>query len=209
MKPLKILIVDDHPVVRAGLIAMFADSTDFEVIGAAENGLEACKIFGDSLPSIVLIDLSLPDVDGIELISMLKKIGGPTRYVVLTTRTGGDDINRSLHAGAHAYLFKDTAGSELLIALKMVAQGGRYIPPNVGRKAEELPIALEITSRERQVMLCLAKGFSNEKIARHLNIALETVKSHIKNILEKLGLESRTEIISLCLKTGLVHVDNL
>jgi DNA-binding NarL/FixJ family response regulator len=207
--PVRVLIVDDHPVVRSGLAAFIAFEDDFELVGEAADASEACSLFRATKPHVVLIDLSLPDMDGIDLIAALKQISAGSHYVVLTTRTGGDDINRALAAGAHAYLFKDTHSSELVSAIRMVAQGGRYVPPPVGRKAEQIPGALEFTTREREVLIYMARGLSTEKISSSLGIAPETVKSHIKNILSKLGLDSRSEAVAHCLRTGLVHLENL
>ena len=208
-RPIRVLVVDDHPVVRSGLVAIISDQADFQLVGAAAGGHEACSLFERFRPDVVLVDLSLPDMDGIDLIAALKRLAAGSYYVVLTTRTGGDDINRALAAGAHAYLFKDSGSTELLAAIRMVAAGGRYVPPPVGRRAEQAPNALELTAREREVLLWMARGLTNEKIGAALAITPETVKSHVKNILGKLGLESRSEAVALCLRAGLVHVENL
>ena len=141
--------------------------------------------------------------------ALLSVAGASAYFLVLTTRTGGDDINRALRAGAHAYLFKDTPSEELLAAIRTVAQGGRYVPPIVGRRAEQLPNATELTTREREVLLWLARGCSNDAIGEALGITTETVKSHMKSILGKLGLKSRSEVVTVCLRAGLVHLENL
>ena len=145
----RILIVDDDEELRETLKDQLVLHDEFEVLtaGTASKGMELAK--GDHF-DLLVYDVSLPDMDGIHLISMLRDITLSTRFVVLTTRTGSDDITRSLNAGAHAYLFKDTPAAEILAALRMVAEGGRYVPPSVGRKAEELPRSLEITRRERR-----------------------------------------------------------
>jgi two-component system, NarL family, response regulator len=208
-KIIKVLVVDDHPVVRSGIATIMADEQGMEVVGQASNGASACEIYQTTQPDVVLVDLSLPDVDGIGLIAALKKIHSGAQFVVLTTRTGSDDINRSLAAGAHAYLFKDIPSTELLSAIRIVAEGGHYVPPVVGRKADQSPNTLAITARERDVLVYLARGFTNEKIAQFLEIAPETVKSHIKNIFGKLNLDNRSEAVALCLRTGLVRADDL
>ena len=208
-RPIRVLVVDDHPIVRSGLAAIISDQADLQLVGEAADAREACALFERFRPGVVLVDLSLPDMDGIDLIAALKRIAPGSHYIVLTTRTGGDDINRALAAGAHAYLFKDSGRTDLLSAIRMVAAGGRYVPPPVGRKAEQAPNALELTAREREVLLWMARGLSNEKIGTALDITPETVKSHVKNILGKLGLESRSEAVALCLRAGLVHVENL
>jgi DNA-binding NarL/FixJ family response regulator len=208
-QPIRVLIVDDHPIVRSGLAAIISDRAEFELVGEAANAEQAIAMAIAHKPRVMLVDLSLPDMDGIDLITSLNRSDAEIYFLVLTTRTGGDDINRALKAGAHAYLFKDTSSDELVSAIKTVAQGGRYVPPVVGRKAEQLPNAMELTSREREVLLWLARGCSNETIGEELGITTETVKSHMKNILGKLGLKSRSEAVALCLRAGLVHLENL
>ncbi len=208
-QPIRVLIVDDHPIVRSGLAAIISDRAEFELVGEAATAGQAIALAIAHRPRVMLVDLSLPDMDGVDLIASLNRSDAGIYFLVLTTRTGGDDINRALQAGAHAYLFKDTSSEELVSAIKTVAQGGRYVPPVVGRKAEQLPNAMELTSREREVLLWLARGCSNETIGEELGITTETVKSHMKNILGKLGLKSRSEAVALCLRAGLVHLENL
>lgn len=209
MNPIRVLLVDDHPVVRSGLAAIISDQPDLELAGEAATAEQAMAVFERGAPDVSLVDLSLPDMDGVDLIAALSKVHKGVYFLVLTTRTGGDDINRALHAGAHAYLFKDTSSEELLSAIRTVAQGGRYVPPAVGRRAEQSPNALDLTVREREVLLWLARGCSNEGISAALGITEETVKSHMKNILGKLGLKSRSEAVALCLRAGLVHLEDL
>jgi DNA-binding NarL/FixJ family response regulator len=177
--------------------------------GYPATAARAIALVRSHRPHVMLVDLSLPDMDGIDLIATLNRSEPGLYFLVLTTRTGCDDINRALQAGAHAYLFKDTSSEELVSAIRTVAQGGRYVPPTVGRKAEQLPNAAELTTREREVLLWLARGGSNEAIGAALGITTETVKSHMKNILGKLGLKSRSEAVALCLRAGLVHLENL
>ena len=208
-QPIRVLIVDDHPIVRSGLAAIISDRAEFELVGEAATAAQAIALAIAHRPRVMLVDLSLPDMDGVDLIASLNRSDAGIYFLVLTTRTGGDDINRALQAGAHAYLFKDTSSEELISAIKTVAQGGRYVPPVVGRKAEQLPNAMELTLREREVLLWLARGCSNETIGEELGITTETVKSHMKNILGKLGLKSRSEAVALCLRAGLVHLENL
>jgi DNA-binding NarL/FixJ family response regulator len=155
------------------------------------------------------MDLGLPDMDGIDLIRTFRSSVNPPHCLVLTSRTGSDDINRAISAGARAYLFKDATREDILTAIRIIANGGLYVPPVVGRKAEELRNATELTTRERGVLVWLARGSSNEQIGGALKISTETVKSHVKNILSKLGLASRSEVVAASLRAGIVHVDNL
>ena len=139
--PIRVLVVDDHPVVRSGLAAIISDQPEFKLAGEAATAARAIALVRSHRPHVMLVDLSLPDMDGIDLIATLNRSEPGLYFLVLTTRTGGDDINRALQAGAHAYLFKDTSSEELVSAIRTVAQGGRYVPPMVGRKAEQLPNA--------------------------------------------------------------------
>jgi DNA-binding NarL/FixJ family response regulator len=205
----RVLIIDDHPIVRSGLAAIISDQEEFELVGAASDSAEAIVLFHEHRPHVTFMDLSLPDADGINVIAQLKQSGIESNFIVLTTRTGSDDINRALAAGAHAYLFKDSSSTDLLTALRTVAEGGRYVPPRVGRRAEQLPRGLNFTAREREILLWLARGYSNDALAATLNITKETVKTHVQNILGKLGLKSRSEAIALCLRIGIVHSDDL
>jgi two-component system NarL family response regulator len=205
---IKVLIVDDHPIVRAGVATMLASQDDMHVVGEASDASEAHVMFQSLQPDIVLVDLTLPDMDGIDLIPRLKQYAH-TKIVILSARTASDDINRALHAGAQAYLFKDAPPAELLSAIRIVAAGGRFLPPSVGRKADQLPHSFHLTSREREVVLCLARGMGTEKIGGALNISRDTVKTHVRNILGKLAIESRSEAVALCLRAGVVRIEDL
>ena len=205
----RVLIVDDHPVVRSGLAAIVSDQEDLQLVGQAANAGEAISLFKRHYPDVTLVDLSLPDMNGIDLIAALRSMSKSAYFLVLTTRIGGSDIVRALHAGAHAYLFKDTSSEELLAAIRTVAKGGRYTPPAVGRRADELPNGMDLTSRERELLLWLARGLSNREIGEKFGITEETVKTHMKNILGKLGVDTRSQVVAMCLKAGLVHADDI
>lgn len=205
----RILIVDDHAIVRAGLASSLEAEADFQVVGQAASGKEAIALFKAGRPGVVLVDLSLPDMDGVDLIKALKTIRSPCQYVVLTVRTGGYDINGALAAGAHAYLFKDATRDELISAIRLVSQGGHYVPPAVGRKANEVQRHFEFTAREREVLMFLARGLSTGKICAEMKISPDTVKSHTRNILGKLGLDTRSEAVAHCLRHGMIQPGNL
>lgn len=209
LRKTRVLIVDDHPIFRSGLAAIISDQPDLDLVGDAGCAREAFQLFQRLQPDVVVVDLSLPDMDGIDVIAALKKFDPSKQYIVLTARTGSDDINRAIAVGAHAYLFKDTGSTDLLAAIRIVAEGGRYIPPPVGRRAAESPELFELTERERGVLLWMARGLTNEKIGSALEIAPETVKSHVKNIISKLRLQNRSEVVAFCLRAGLVHVENI
>jgi DNA-binding NarL/FixJ family response regulator len=206
---IRLLVVEDHPVVRSGLAAIISDQPDFELVGEAADARQAQEVFEQCRPTVVIMDLALPDADGLELIAALRRCDHVAQFIVLTARIGSDDINRALAAGAHAYLFKDSFGEELLSAIRMVADGARYVPPKVSRKAEELPEVRALSEREREVVLWIARGFANEGIGSALEIAPQTVKSHVNSILTKLKVTNRNEAVALCLRAGVVHVENI
>jgi DNA-binding NarL/FixJ family response regulator len=205
----RVLIVDEQPIVRLGLEAMLAVDSTLELVGQAGTGSQAMLLARQLRPDVVVIDLALPDMDGAAVVESLRRSGESKHFLVLTSRTGAHDINRALAAGAHGYLFKDIEIVELVSAIRTIAEGGRYIPPVVGRKAESAPNANALTRRERDVILWLARGHSYEMIGSVLGVGTETIKSHMKNILGKLGMKTRSEAVACCLREGLVLVNNL
>ena len=206
---IRVLIVDEQPIVRLGLEAMLAVDANLELVGQASTGSQALHLARTLRPDVVVIDLALPDMDGASVVESLRKSGESKHFLVLTARTGAHDINRALAAGAHGYLFKDIEIADLISAVRTIAEGGRYIPPVVGRKAESTPTANSLTRRERDVILWMARGHSYEMIGSVLGVGTETIKSHMKNILGKLGMKTRSEAVACCLREGLVLVDNL
>lgn len=201
---IKVLVVDDHPVVRAGLCAIVGYQEDLELVGEAANGAEAIALFTLRQPDITLVDLSLPDMNGIELISVLRTKSSIAQFIVLTANAGGSEIGKALHAGAHAYLFKNAPSDELLSAIRTVFRGGRYMSPMVGRMADEIASRPDLTARELEVLQWLAQGHSNLQIAKEMGVAEETVKFHVGNVLGKLGVPSRSKAVALSYKLGLV-----
>jgi two-component system NarL family response regulator len=206
MQPeIKVLVVDDHPVVRAGLCAIVAYQEDLELVGEAANAAEAIELFMLRQPDITLVDLSLPDMDGIELISVLHTKSSTAQFIVLTANAGGSEIGKALHAGARAYLFKNAPSDELLSAIRTVHRGGRYMSPTVGRMADEISSHPDLTARELEVLQWLARGHSNLQIAKEMGVTEDTAKFHVGNILGKLGVPSRSKAVALSQKLGLVH----
>lgn len=202
---IKVLIVDDHPAVRVGLSSIIGYEDDLDLVGAAADATEAIKLFGESTPDITLVDLSLPDIGGIELITILRAKSPGARFIVLTANAGGSEIANALHAGAHAYLFKNAPFEELLAAIRTVFGGGRYLSREVGRRADAAATHPELTPRELEVLAWIVKGHSNSQIAFEVGIAEETVKFHIKNILAKLGVSSRSKAGAVGIQLGLVR----
>ena len=202
---IKVLVVDDHPVVRAGLCAIIDYQEDLELVGEAASAAEAIELFASRAPDVTLVDLSLPDLGGIELIAILHAKSPGARFLVLTANAGGSEISKALQAGAHAYLFKSAASDELLGAIRTVFSGGRYLSPAVGRKADEISIRSDLTARELEVLRWLARGHSNHQVAREMAITDDTVKFHVGNILSKFGVASRSKAVALGYKLGLVE----
>lgn len=202
---IKVLVVDDHPVVRAGLCAIVEYQEDLELVGQAATAAEAIDLYSASKPDITLVDLSLPDMDGIELISVLRKKLPAGQFIVLTANAGGSEIGKALNAGAHAYLFKNAPSEELLSAIRTVFRGGRYMSPAVGRLADEVLSHPDLTARELEVLRWLARGHSNLQIAKEMLVTEDTVKFHVGNVLSKLGVPSRSKAVALSHQLGLVR----
>jgi len=205
-KPVSVVIVDDHPVVRDGLCAMISAEADIEVAAEAGTGAEALAIIQKLRPAVVLMDLLLPDIGGSEVIKRVCSTSSDTAFIVLTTVAGDEEIYRALEAGARGYLFKDMARKELIHAIRAVAKGQRYIPAQVGsRIAENLPRP-GLTAREIDVLQSVATGLRNKEIAFELGISEATVNAHIKHILEKLGASDRTHAVTTALRRGIIRL---
>jgi two-component system, NarL family, response regulator len=205
-KPVSVVIVDDHPVVRDGLMAMISADPDIHVVGEAGRGEEALAVIRQQRPMVVLMDLLLPDMEGSEVIKQICANSSDTAFIVLTTLVGDEEIYRALEAGARGYLFKDMARKELVPAIRAVAEGKRYIPAQVGcRIAESLP-RTGLSSREIEVLQAVAAGLRNKEIADHLGISDSTINAHIKNILEKLHASDRTQAVTTALRRGIIRL---
>lgn len=201
-----ILIVDDHPIVREGLVAMLNRRADLQVVGEASNGREALQLCAATQPDIVLTDLRMPEMDGVTLIQHLCDVAPKTRVIVLTTYDSDEDIYRALAAGAMAYLLKDAPRDELLTTIRAVHSGRRHIPPEVAARLAERITTNELTEREREVLRLIAQGYSNKSIGDQLHIAEGTVKAHVNSILGKLGARDRTHAVTIAYQRGLLSL---
>lgn len=204
---IRILIADDHFVVRMGLAALINSQPDMEVVAEAGNGRQAIDLFREHQPDVILMDLRMPVMPGLDATRSIMSEYPGARIVVLTTYDGDEDIYRALQAGAKAYLLKDVLGDGLLAAIREVHAGRRHLPANVAaRLAGRLPLS-NLTSRELEVLELIAKGMTNGDIAAALGISNGTVKIHVNNILSKLGVSDRTQATATALQRGIVHLD--
>lgn len=207
MEPkITVLIVDDHPVVREGLNSMISVEADMSVIGETGTGADAVAMYFQLRPTIILMDLLLPDINGREAVRRICQKSADAQIIVLTTVGGDEEIYRALEAGARGYLFKDMVRKELVQAIRSVNAGNRYISPRVGaRIAENIP-RQELSSREVEVLNLVAAGHRNKEAAHQLGISEATVNAHIKHILEKLNATDRTHAVTIALRRGIISL---
>ena len=204
---IRVLIVDDHHVLREGLGSIIDSEPDMTVVAEAEDGEQAVARFREHRPDVTLMDLRMPGMGGVEATAAIQKEHPGARIVVLTTYDGDEDIYRALQAGARAYLLKDTRRKEVLEAIRAVHAGQRRIPEAVAQRLAERMGGPELTSREVEVLELMAKGLRNRDIGTTLDIAEGTVKVHVKRILSKLGVEDRAEAIVSALQRGIIHLE--
>ena len=206
IEAITIVIADDHPVVREGLVAIFKSQKDIKVIGEAAHGEEAVELCNRHLPDVLLLDLRMPRKDGLQAITELSmlRVGRP-RVIVMTTYESEEDIRGALKAGAKGYLVKGTAPQQIRESVRRVAAGEALVPPNIATKLAQSMTRPELSERERQVLLNLANGRSNKEISKILCISENTVKAHVRSILTKLGALGRTEAIAKAMKRGLIR----
>lgn len=201
---IRVLIVDDHPVVRSGLAMILTYAAGIEPIAEASTGVEACQLFEQHQPDVVLMDLKMPEMSGVEAIFAICQAHPQARIIILTTYDGEEDIYRGLQAGAKGYLLKNVSREELVEAIQRVHAGQKYIPAEVGTKLVERMSNPQLTERERQVILLISEGKSNQEIATALNISEGTIKFHVNGILRKLGANDRTQAVLIAVKRGIV-----
>jgi DNA-binding NarL/FixJ family response regulator len=203
---IRVMVVDDQAVVRQGIVALINTVADMTVVAVATNGQEAVEQFRSHRPDVTLMDLRMPVVGGVEAIGRIRREFPAARIIVLTTFDGDEDIYRSLQAGAQGYLLKDMFFDELEEAVRKVHAGSRRIPTAVAEKLAERMSGSELTARELEVLEQIVRGRSNKEIGGLLNISEATVKSHINNILSKLGVSDRTQAATTALQRGIVHL---
>jgi two-component system NarL family response regulator len=206
-KKIRVMVVDDHFVVRIGLCGSINMEPDMEVVAEASTGDRAPSLYREHQPDIVLMDLRLPDTDGITACKMICEEFPKAAVVMLSTHDAEEEIYRAFQAGAQAYLLKTVQREELLRALRSVHAGERCIPAEIGARLAERMSHPELTAREVEVLTLIAKGRSNKEIGAELSIAEVTVKLHVGHILSKLGASDRTQAATTALRRGILHLD--
>ncbi|MBD3885821.1 response regulator transcription factor [Phormidium tenue FACHB-886] len=203
---IRVLIVDDHAIVRKGLATIINHDPEMTVIAQAEDGQQAIDLYREHQPDITLMDLRMPGTTGVEAITAICAEFKQARIAVLTTYDGDEDIYRGLQAGAQGYLLKDAKPGELLNAIRTIHNGQQYIPPEVGAKLLQRMSNPELSERELEVLRLIAQGMGNQEIGTALGIGESTVKSHANRIFSKLGVNDRTQAVIAAVKRGLVSL---
>ncbi len=204
--PIRILTVDDHPLIRVGIATLVAPESDMNVVGEASNGREGIAKFRECLPDVTLMDLQMPDMNGIDAMIAIRDEFPEARIIVLTTYTGDVQVLRAIKAGAQAYLTKNLVHKELLQTIRAVHAGRKTMSPEVAVQIAAYVGDEALTSREIDVLRLIAAGSANKEIAAQLSISEETVKSRVKNILIKLGANDRTHAVTIGLKRGIIEL---
>ena len=201
-RQIKILTVDDHPILREGIASIIQGEKDMVVVGEASNGREAIEVFRSKRPDVTLMDLQMPDLNGIDAIATIRQEHPQARIIVLTTYEGDVLARRALKAGATGYILKDMIRTELLEAIRAVHLGRKYIPQKIAAELVDHYAEDDLSEREIEVLREVSRGTSNKIIASHLSISEATVKAHMKNILLKLGASDRTHAVNIATTRG-------
>jgi DNA-binding NarL/FixJ family response regulator len=206
MTTIRVLVIEDHPVVRQGLVALLSNATDIEVVGSAADGHEGMELFRSVHPDVTLMDLQMPRLGGVEAIHRIRNEWPEARVIVLTTFDGDEDIYRAMQAGAKAYLLKGMEVEELIAAIRTVHMGRASVPSSIAEKLAQRIGSQDLTMREVEVLKRIVAGRANKEIANDLKISEATVKSHVNSLLGKLGVDDRTHAAVVALQRGIVHL---
>ena len=211
MNPIRVFVIDDHPMIRHGLKAMIGAEREFVWVGDAADGAEALRAAPSARPDLLLVDLVMPRQDGVATIAALKPLLPEARFVVLTSLLDPAEVKRAMDAGASAYLLKNASSQELVTVMQTAARGHRVLAPEVSEamaaETRQPPVGGDLTQRERELLALMARGLSNQEISTRLAIAMPTVKFHVTNILTKLHADNRIEAVLTALKHRLVTLE--
>jgi DNA-binding NarL/FixJ family response regulator len=202
----RVLVADDHYVVRMGVIAIINNEPDMEVVAEAANGTQAVELFSRHQPDLTLLDSRMPLKNGVEAAKEIRRLRGAARILMLTAFDGDEDIHKAIAAGAQGYILKSATGEQLVPALRAVAAGRNWIPAEVASRLAKRKEYEPLTPRELEVLHELAKGLANKQIADVMGISQHTAKGYLKNILTKLHVADRTEAVTVAIQRGLIHL---
>ncbi len=205
---IRVFFADDHPAMRKGIASILANEPDMELVGEAGGGREAVELCHACRPDVILMDLRMPGLDGIEAIRLIRLDLPDARIIALTSFDGDQDIYRALEAGVWGYLLKDRAHTEIVRAIRTVHSGGRLIQTEVTKRLRDHLPRSALTPREIEVLRYVASGLGNKEIGERLGTSVGTIKIHIQNILSKLGASDRTHAVIIALRRGILHLDS-
>jgi DNA-binding NarL/FixJ family response regulator len=206
LKPMRVLIVDDHPVLREGIAAIIRGEKDMELVGEASNGQQALERYRELQPDVTLMDVQMPEMDGVAATLAIRAEFSAARVVVLTTYRGDAQALRALKAGASGYLLKSMIRTDLIDAIRSVHAGHRHIPHEIAAELAAHVTDDALSPRELQVLKCVAAGNSNRLVANQLALSEDTIKAHMKNIMSKLSANDRTHAVTIAIKRGIIDV---
>ncbi len=204
---IRVLCVDDHPLVRKGIASILANEADLQLVGEAGDGREAVDAFRLHRPDVTLMDIRMPQMDGIEATKLIRRENPEARIIALTSYDGDQEIYRSLEAGVRGYILKEMVHTEIVRAIRVVHSGKRLMPAEVAERLSEHFPQVTLTPREVEVLTFVAKGLGNKEIGAQLGTAAGTVKMHLQNILCKLGASDRTHAVTLAVRRGIIYLD--
>ncbi|MYM33543.1 response regulator [Duganella sp. FT50W] len=205
-RPISVLVVDDHPLLRAGLTEAISSQGDMRVVGEAANGREAVDAYGRLRPDVTIMDIAMPELNGVDALHAIRREHNHARVVMLTTYKGDAQILRAVQGGAAGFLLKSTLRKDLLDTVRGVHMGQRRIPPEIAMELAQHMGQGPLSPREMEVLNYAASGHSNRRIAERLTISEETVKAHMKNVLAKLAANDRTHAVTIALKRGIISI---